>query len=490
MAVRRAARRSAPAVRRSCQTSARCSGSPVDGSQTHDRLALVGDADGLQLARAAAGVLERLAGDRVRDLPDLGRVVLDPAGAREVLGELAVGAARAARRRRRRRGRSCPVVPWSMARIIAARAYRRPRGNDGDAVPGSTGPGVTGPAGGRGPAAESRLSRPRRRPVAPAPLPDGGVTRGEDTPSRRLDRHVVRALGQGDRTTDPHDARGRSVTGGDEGGLWIRRRAEHGRQSTSGQPEFPIDTRSEHPVGLSPRGRSRATILGGEAVGGRGLVQRRLSSTSTKSFSCRPRCRNPFSVRPVARWVRSSSTSPTREARARGVDGHADLHPEARGERDDDRQHLAAHRALAADRRLQLKPAEAADRAVRVADGEAEAAADRRANDGDGQVALAARTASTSAGSSCGGRRQVAVAEHEDRRVVDEHRGQAPARRPASPPRPCRCSSARARARRPPRAATCGVPSVEWSSATRMRGAAERRRAARRSCAARRSPSL
>ena len=39
------------------------------------------------------GVGERLARDRLRDLPDLARVVLDPAGLREVLGELAVGAA-------------------------------------------------------------------------------------------------------------------------------------------------------------------------------------------------------------------------------------------------------------------------------------------------------------------------------------------------------------------------------------------------------------
>jgi hypothetical protein len=56
-------------------------------------LALVGDADRLELAGADAGLVERLAGHGVRDVPDLGRVVLDPAGAREVLRELAVGAA-------------------------------------------------------------------------------------------------------------------------------------------------------------------------------------------------------------------------------------------------------------------------------------------------------------------------------------------------------------------------------------------------------------
>ena len=58
-----------------------------------DGLALVGDADRLELAGLQARVVERLAGDRVRDVPDLRRVVLDPAGLREVLRELAVGAA-------------------------------------------------------------------------------------------------------------------------------------------------------------------------------------------------------------------------------------------------------------------------------------------------------------------------------------------------------------------------------------------------------------
>src|SRR5690606_7159000 len=55
-------------------------------------LALVGDADRVEPAALDAGVGERLAGDPPRHLPDLGRVVLDPAGAREVLLELRVGA--------------------------------------------------------------------------------------------------------------------------------------------------------------------------------------------------------------------------------------------------------------------------------------------------------------------------------------------------------------------------------------------------------------
>ena len=115
----RAARRSAPAVRRSCQTSARCSGSPVAGSQQHDGLALVGDADRLELARPDAGVVERLAGHGVRDVPDLGRVVLDPARPREVLAELAVGAADQLALAGRRPGRSCRSSP---GRSRAARA--------------------------------------------------------------------------------------------------------------------------------------------------------------------------------------------------------------------------------------------------------------------------------------------------------------------------------------------------------------------------------
>ena len=108
------------AVRRSCQTSARCSGSPVAGSQatTVSRWLVIPIA--VELAGPHAGVVERLARDGARDVPDLGGVVLDPARLREVL-----------RRTRGRRGRASspsasktrqvvPVVPWSMARIMAA----------------------------------------------------------------------------------------------------------------------------------------------------------------------------------------------------------------------------------------------------------------------------------------------------------------------------------------------------------------------------------
>ena len=58
-----------------------------------DGLALVRDPDPIQVGALHAGVGERLRRDLAGHLPDLGRVVLDPAGPREVLLELAVGAA-------------------------------------------------------------------------------------------------------------------------------------------------------------------------------------------------------------------------------------------------------------------------------------------------------------------------------------------------------------------------------------------------------------
>ena len=83
----------------------------------------------VELARADAGVLERLAGDRARDVPDLRRVVLDPAGLREVLAELAVGAADQLGLARRRPGTSCRSCPGrsrgSRLREPIPRAARR-----------------------------------------------------------------------------------------------------------------------------------------------------------------------------------------------------------------------------------------------------------------------------------------------------------------------------------------------------------------------------
>ena len=83
-----AARRGAAVLpdQRPVQRLARCR---VPGD---DRLALVGDPDRVELGALDAGVGERLARDPPRHLPDLARVVLDPARPREVLLELRVGA--------------------------------------------------------------------------------------------------------------------------------------------------------------------------------------------------------------------------------------------------------------------------------------------------------------------------------------------------------------------------------------------------------------
>jgi hypothetical protein len=57
----------------------------------HDHgLALVGDPDTGHVGRGGAGHVQRLTARRERGVPDLGRVVLNPPGTWEVLGELAV----------------------------------------------------------------------------------------------------------------------------------------------------------------------------------------------------------------------------------------------------------------------------------------------------------------------------------------------------------------------------------------------------------------
>ena len=61
------------------------------------RLALIRDAETGELARRDAGVADRLARDLELRVPDVGRVVFDPAGLREVLRELALRRAADAR---------------------------------------------------------------------------------------------------------------------------------------------------------------------------------------------------------------------------------------------------------------------------------------------------------------------------------------------------------------------------------------------------------
>ena len=57
----------------------------VEGSQTQTVSRWLVMPTALKLTLAHAGVGERLAGDRLGHLPDLARIVLDPAGLREVL---------------------------------------------------------------------------------------------------------------------------------------------------------------------------------------------------------------------------------------------------------------------------------------------------------------------------------------------------------------------------------------------------------------------
>ena len=95
-----------------------------------DGLALVGDPNRGEPGAGGSRVADRLRGDAAGHAPDLVRVVLDPAGPREVLAELAVGAAGDPPSRSKTR-QVVPVVPWSIARIMRAQAIgwgKDPRG--------------------------------------------------------------------------------------------------------------------------------------------------------------------------------------------------------------------------------------------------------------------------------------------------------------------------------------------------------------------------
>ncbi len=153
------------AVRRSCQTSALWTGSPVSGSQatTVSRWLVIPIAS--RLRRIGRRRRAPAAATRLGHLPDLVRVVLDPARPREVLGELAVGAAARSARRGRRRGRWCRSFPGRSRGSRPGEPIRRcrraatgtPRAKSRAGGPGAR----SRPASGRSPGARGR-ARPRR----------------------------------------------------------------------------------------------------------------------------------------------------------------------------------------------------------------------------------------------------------------------------------------------------------------------------------------
>ena len=174
-------------------SSQRCGGAPVLPDERAvqrlagrrvpdaDGLALVGDADRRRARPRHARVVERLAGDRARDVPDLGRVVLDPARPREVLAELAVAAADQLGLARRRRGRSCRSCPgrWRGSRRPHANRPIGPVGEPGCPSRPAAGLPAAGDSGSshrRLPARRSCVRRRDRR--HPAPSVRSGYGRG------------------------------------------------------------------------------------------------------------------------------------------------------------------------------------------------------------------------------------------------------------------------------------------------------------------------
>jgi hypothetical protein len=89
------------------------------GGPRHGGLALVGDADGGDLAGFDAAVAQHLARAGELAVPDVERVVLDPAGLGEMLGIFLLGAvANTCPWRSNRMAREL-VVPWSRARMYS-----------------------------------------------------------------------------------------------------------------------------------------------------------------------------------------------------------------------------------------------------------------------------------------------------------------------------------------------------------------------------------
>jgi hypothetical protein len=100
---------------------------------------------------------------------------------------------------------------------------------------------------------------------------------------------------------------------------------------------------------------------------------------------------------------------------ADGVDGHADLHAEAVGERQHVQQRVFAERALPGDRRTGVEAAAPPDGPTGEAEREPDAAADARGERADGDVRVPARDRVRERGERARGVAEIAVAEYEDR---------------------------------------------------------------------------
>ena len=121
VALRRAARRSAPRCGGPATRSRGAAARRSRGSHTHTVSRWLVMPTASSSPGSTPGVVERLARDRVRDLPDLARVVLDPARAAGSAARTRGRRARSARPRSSNTRQVVPVVPWSIARITPGR---------------------------------------------------------------------------------------------------------------------------------------------------------------------------------------------------------------------------------------------------------------------------------------------------------------------------------------------------------------------------------
>ena len=359
-------------------SSQRCGGAPVlpderavqrlagRGIPDAHGLALVGDADRVQLARRPRrrAPRRRRPASRPRSRPRRARPSPAAGSAARTRGSRARRAPPSSSKTRH----VVPVVPWSMARITAAGSSNRRRTLLGE-------PGCPSrPAAGLPPAGDSGSSH-RRLPAR------GSCVR------RRDRRHPAPSV-----------------------------RSGYGR-------------------GTAPNYRPRGTRLARE------IPYRRDNSVNTKSLSWRARWTKsapvaarspggPGRARPRRRGspARAASTVIPISIPNRGANGTTTGSTSPR------------MRALAGDRRVELEPREAAGSPQRaIADREAEAAADARGEDGDGEVALAAAHRGDQRGRAARARlAQVAVAQDEHRRLRRQRAATGRAAPPASfaPPLP------------------------------------------------------